>query len=453
MILNSIIPSQLDFENNPPEVVDLLKSRNSGLYSKLLDVYRKVRDILDTRVSQVFPDYTLHNMGHSLRIMNYMGHIVHDLSVLGDLELAMLIYSALLHDIGMGATNEEVNQIKLGILQYKSLKYDAILKRSGDHTIAIQDYIRRVHAIRSAHYVNSEIKDLLVIPEMPTTSFANEVANICQAHQEDITWIHKNLDSYGQKGIYVYNGVFCAMVLRIADLLDFDSERTPPNLFKVLNPRGISKVEWQQHFTIDNSNKILVNIESGQKEIVLYGKCNNSNIHRKVLKYIDWINEEIENINLITKSMDSNYRINFIPKVNNNIKSEGYTFADLRFNVNFKQVTRLLMGEQIYGAKKFGLRELIQNSIDACKTRKEIEDSNTAYGYDEYRPVIKILLDKCKDEVTIIDNGTGMTIEILKNFFLNVGSSYYTSDDFQLQGLKHKPIGNYGIGFSMLYVI
>lgn len=29
------------------------------------------------------------------------------------------------------------------------------------------------------------------------------------------------------------------------------------------------------------------------------------------------------------------------------------------------------MGEHIYGDRKYGLRELIQNSIDACKTMEE----------------------------------------------------------------------------------
>lgn len=288
---------------------------------------------------------------------------------------------------------------------------------------------------------------------MPNTNFDEEISKICQAHTEDISWIEKSLTTYSLKGSYKINLQFCAMVLRLADLLDFDSERTPPSLYKVLEPTGVSDQEWKQHFSIDNSNKITLDSTKGYKIIELFGKCSNSIIHRKILKYLDWINDEIENINRVTSKMENHYIVNFKSQVRNEIQSEGYTFADLRFIIDFRQITNLLMGEQIYGDKKNGLRELIQNSIDACKTRKEIEDKHREFGDEEYEPVVKIILDQDKNEVIISDNGSGMNIEILKKYFLNVGSSYYTSDDYMLKGLNHKPIGNYGIGFLACFML
>ncbi|MCJ7983216.1 ATP-binding protein [Priestia sp. OVL9] len=115
--------------------------------------------------------------------------------------------------------------------------------------------------------------------------------------------------------------------------------------------------------------------------------------------------------------MESKYSLNLNPQVNNYILSEGYDIADLRFHIDFHKVTSLLMGEKIYGEKRMGLRELIQNSIDACKVRKEIEDTNREFGDEEYIPSIKINIDKNNNQVTISDNGTGMTREILKNTF------------------------------------
>ncbi|WP_339243066.1 ATP-binding protein [Paenibacillus sp. FSL F4-0243] len=440
--------SQLHFEANPPALLIALKDRNDDLYSVVVKVYRKIKDILDIRVAQVFPDYTLHNINHSLRIIHYMGDIIPSIELLSDLEITFLICSALLHDIGMGATTSEVENIKTGALNYNSYSYEAFLKKfHNDHIKAIQDYIRRVHALRSAEYIKNELEEILIIPTMPNTNFTEEISKICQAHTEDVSWIEKNLTTYSLKGIYTINTQFCAMVLRLADLLDFDSERTPPSLFKTLEPTGVSHEEWKQHFSVDNSNKITVDASRGYKIVELFGKCNDSVIHRKILKYIDWINSEIENINKITSKMENQYVVNFKSHVRNEIKSEGYTFADLRFIIDFRQITNLLMGEQIYGHRKNGLRELIQNSIDACKTRKEIEDRVREFGDEVYKPVVKVILDSYKNQVIISDNGSGMTIEILKKYFLNVGSSYYTSDDYLLKGLKHKPIGNYGIGF------
>jgi len=51
------------------------------------------------------------------------------------------------------------------------------------------------------------------------------------------------------------------------------------------------------------------------------------------------------------------------------------------------------------------------------------------------------------------DNGRGMSIDILKNYFLNVGVSYYVSDDYQFKGYKYLPIGNYGIGFLACFML
>ena len=51
--------------------------------------------------------------------------------------------------------------------------------------------------------------------------------------------------------------------------------------------------------------------------------------------------------------------------MHNKIRPKGFTFSNFRLSLDYKAVTSLLMGENIYGDKKYGLRELIQNSIDA----------------------------------------------------------------------------------------
>jgi len=41
----------------------------------------------------------------------------------------------------------------------------------------------------------------------------------------------------------------------------------------------------------------------------------------------------------------------------------------------------------------------------------------------------------------------------LKKYFLNVGVSYYASDDYLLQGRNYSPIGHYGIGFLACFML
>ncbi|PHC41334.1 hypothetical protein COF09_16640 [Bacillus toyonensis] len=450
---SNLMETTLSLTIDSVTLVQHLKKRNPELYNDFIRVYKKVEPILNTRISQVFQNYTLHDVGHSLRIMGYMEKLLPDINQLSDLELSLLLYSALLHDIGMAASQQEITQIKEGILKYEDIEYSAILKKfEGDEIKATEDLIRRAHAFRSSEYVKQNLKDDLVIPNMPSTTYEDIVALICQSHTEDVTWIKQNLDIYGLKGQYVYNAQFCAIILRLADILDFDSQRTPPKLFDAIAPEGISKEEWAQHFSIENTDKIRCT-QDNYKKIELHGRCNNHYIHRKILSYINWINEEIDNASNLTQSFSAQYKLLLHPKVYDFIKSDGYTIADMKFKVNYSQITKLLMGEELYGQKKYGLRELIQNALDACRVKKEILDQKADFGDEEYIPTIKIILDKDANEVIIKDDGIGMDINILKKYFLKLGASFYKSDDYLLKGYKYKPIGNYGIGFLACFML
>ena len=75
------------------------------------------------------------------------------------------------------------------------------------------------------------------------------------------------------------------------------------------------------------------------------------------------------------------------------------------------------------------------------------------FRYQSYQPFISIVLDKDRRQVVLMDNGSGMSIEILKKYFLNVGVSYYASDDYLLQGRNYSPIGHYGIGFLACFML
>lgn len=74
----------------------------------------------------------------------------------------------------------------------------------------------------------------------------------------------------------------------------------------------------------------------------------------------------------------------------------------------------------------------MQNSIDACKTMEESSLQMEEFRYQSYQPFISIVLDKDRRQVVLMDNGSGMSIEILKSIF-ECRVSYYASDDYLLQ--------------------
>ncbi|NID08935.1 HD domain-containing protein [Fibrivirga algicola] len=430
-----------------------LARRNSHLVHTFEEVYEESATILNNRIPVVFATYTLHNIQHSNRIMDIMYEFINDITKISDLEIIVLCYSALLHDIGMAVWDTELDQIRQDKYVSSKGNYSAYLKYYENEGVAIQEFVRNIHAERSSKYIKDHLSDKLHLPNQPTNNFTEEVALICQSHTESIDWITKKLSNHIVKGDYNFNPQYCASLLRMADILDIDTQRTPYKLYELINPKSISDEEWRQHFVISNNNKIEIDIKTNNKKIVFYGTCDNPSIHRKVLSYIDWVQLELSDCIKLTEKMDLTYNINFNPIIENNITPKGYTFSDHKMALNFKAISNLLMGKNIYGSEHLGLREIVQNAIDACEVRAEEERNRATFGDDYYIATIKIIINKKENTVTIKDNGTGMTIDTIKNHFLSIGSSYYSSKNFKLKGYSYQPIGNYGIGFLSCFML
>jgi hypothetical protein len=443
-----------DYKIDDLSLIKHLKDVDSPFLPKIREVYEQVKDILNCRVQFVFPNFTLHNTGHSFRTMEHMSRLIGDITKLNELEITILIYSALLHDIGMAVSEEDINSIKTDSFSFCEVKFSAMKKiMGGNEDLALQEYVRRIHSLLSGKYIRENLKDILVIPKLSTLDFTNELALICEAHTEDYDWIKSNLRTNEIRGDYSFNPQFIAVILRLADILDIDGNRTPYNLYKLISPKGNSDEEWKQHFVISNNDKIVINEKTQQKRVVFHGKATNASIHRKILVYIDWVKNELTNATALVNGMPEQYNLVFDTTPEVNIQTEGYTFSDYKMTLEFRAISSLLMGEKIYGSKSLGLRELIQNSLDSCRIRQETEEQKLEFGQDAYHPKIKIILDKEKNFAIIKDNGTGMSIDIIKKHFLNIGVSYYNSKDFLLKDFEYKPIGNFGIGFLSCFML
>ncbi|SFQ30860.1 HD domain-containing protein [Parafilimonas terrae] len=443
-----------DYKLDDITLIKHLKDINSPFVPKIYEVYEEVKDILNSRVQFVFPNYTLHNTGHSFRIMEYMSKLVSDYKLLDELEITLLIYAALLHDIGMAISDKDITAIKADDFPFCDIKFSTMKKlMGGNEELALQEYVRRIHASLSGKYIIEELKEKLLIPKLAALDFAQDLALICEAHTWDYDRIKTELRTHEIKGDYKFNSQFIAAILRLADILDIDGNRTPYNLYKLIAPKGISDDEWKQHYLISNNEKITVDDRTQQKKIVFHGKSTNASIHRKLLIYIGWVKDELINAVSLVKGMIPQYNLVYDTTPEVNIQTEGYTFSDYKMTLEFKAISSLLMGEKIYGSRTLGLRELVQNSIDSCKIRQEAEKLKWEFGEEQYQPKIKVILDKDKNQAIIKDNGTGMSINIIKKHFLNIGVSYYNSTDFLLKDFNYRPIGNFGIGFLSCFML
>ena len=383
-----------------------------------------------------------------------MAELIDDVNRLDDLEVALLIMSALLHDIGMAVSDSDIKAIKNDSFSFSPIKFSVMRRMmQDDEQLALQEYVRKIHSSLSSRYVLSLDKKYFMISELAAMDFQKELAAICESHTMNYDWIKGNLRSKEVKGDNVFNPQYLACILRLADILDIDSKRTPPRLYQLIAPNSISKDEWKQHFIITNYRKIVTNEKTNQKKIVFHGKADNAHIHRKLLTYISWVKDELADATMLVNSMPAQYNLIYDTNPEIHIQTEGYTFSNYQMTLQFKAISSLLMGEKIYGNNTLGLRELIQNSMDACRIRQEIEKVEREFGEDEYIPKIKVILDAEKETVSIRDNGIGMSLDVIKKHFLNIGVSYYNSTDFLLKDFAYKPIGNFGIGFLACFML
>lgn len=435
----------------------MLLKKNKSQFLNQVDEAITFAEYMLPMVNNVFNTYTIHGMKHAVNVAEYMYDLMDDADKMSDLEIVMLIYAALFHDTGMIVSENEIEQIRADQILLGNKKYSKVLEKYGNDKCALQECVRPVHGYRSKEFIENiidENRKMFLIPETTNTSFQREIALICQAHNEDFSWLVNNLRTDIIKGRYRLNAQYIAVLLRIGDYLDIDEQRAPLYLYKYLSPKDYSDLEWQQHFNIENFDKVCLNEKTGLKEIVFQGQSEDPTVHRKLLKYFDSINKELLNaVSLCEKFEKKIYLLNLRTHVINKVYSTGFTFSDFRLELDYNAVTNLLMGEHIYGERKYGLREIIQNSIDACKTMQETAANHPDFILQKYDPFISISIDKDRHRVTILDNGSGMSINILKKYFLNVGVSYYKSDDYVLQGKKYSPIGHYGIGFLTCFML
>lgn len=434
----------------------LLVERKSDFLKQIDSAVSFAEDMLP-QINRIFNTYTIHGMKHAVNVVEYMYDLVDDVNQLTDLEISMMIYAALFHDIGMIASEDEIRKIKEDIICLNDRKYSKVLDKYSDEQIALQECVRPVHGLRSRQFIETicpENKALFLIPGTTSIYFDKELALICQAHTEDFHWLISNLKCDTAKGDYYINMQYMACLLRIGDYLDIDEQRAPLYLYKYLNPQEHSDLEWKQHFKIENFEKIQLDDKTGLKEIVFQGQSEEAAVHRKLLKYFDGISQELLNVvKLSEKFEDEKYLLRLKTHVINKIDTPNFSFSDFRLKLDYGAVTKLLMGEFIYGNKMYGLREIIQNSIDACKTMQETAEKHPAFRFQKYEPFINIVINQDERNIMIIDNGSGMSVDVLKKYFLNVGMSYYKSDDYVLQGKKYSPIGHFGIGFLACFML
>ncbi|SMF92273.1 Molecular chaperone, HSP90 family [Paenibacillus uliginis N3/975] len=438
-------------------------------------------------------EYTLHDGDHLFRVLKLMENLLtpKNISKLSVPELLILILSAFFHDIGMAPDEKSVVSWKkvwdkypdfedeldeeeyLKFKRYVSAKPDRTavindLSNQGNNSKAelmksylISDYIRETHSFRAKEIIIRDWADKIRYRD---TDLAGEVAEICFSHNENV---HSVMDLDKQflcgQGIYACLPLI-AIILRLADILDFDAKRTPAVLFSHLAVRNpVSLQEWNKHRSIESwfiSDEV----------IQFQAKCTHPAIEASIHQFCNLIDSELSSCNNLINKLNEYHRGNNrdlciqIPfqvdrsKITTKKDIRGnplYMYRDTQFNLSKNQVIDLLMGTKLYGDPEVALRELIQNSIDACLLRQALEKE---WG-NSYTPEITVgyKTEENEDILEVIDNGIGMDQYIIDSYYTKVGSSFYKSSDFYDMksefNASFTPTSRFGIGILSCFMV
>lgn len=469
------------------ELVVRNNSDTKGLVANIRDLCEEASDRAKF-IPKAFAEYTLHDSTHFLRVIELMAYILGDtIKHLNDIEITLLILSAFYHDQGMLIDSSEFYILESSddyiifrenwylshpnygeiskLINTTYISEDEKFKLSKKlvelDTAMLTAYLRDKHGERAHDYILQTFANDKRI-YIYGISLADDLAEICLSHTKSINWItnNKRLKFDENIGSVCVNTIFLSFVLRLADILDFDSDRTPDVLFNSIHfTNPISVLEWQKHRSVRGWQ-----LSEQKVQFTMYF---DHPVYEKTTRtFLDWIDDELEGVHAEVRKFPAefaNYKIKVADKVDRSrigAKNNSYLFHDLEFSLSRNEVVKLLMTDNLYQNSSLFLRELLQNSLDAIRLRKAILKKD-GFNWMDGKVQFRHYLDEEGQEVVECqDNGCGMDEMIITNFLGKVGRSYYRSPEFEQLRSKlrendadFEPCSQFGIGFMSLFMV
>ncbi len=469
---------------------ELKKKKNVDSKPFLTNIISLCEEASD-RAKQIpvfFSEYTLHDKTHFLRVTELMALVLgKTLQKLNEIEIGLLILSAFYHDQGMFIDEDEYKSLEknesfilfrdnwiLDHPNYSDIKLQVetsfISKEEKERlsnliceldTALLTDFLRESHGQRSHDYILSKFKDERIM-SFGSSNISHYLAKICLSHVKSVEWISKsNGFNYDENiGTYEVNTIFLSVVLRLADILDFDSDRTPDVLFKSIHfTSPVSIMEWQKHRNV--KGWVI------KKELIRFSMFFDHPVYEKTAHiFFDWIDQELKDCHLLIKHFPTNvkeYKIDIADKVDRSRigpKDGAYLYHDLEFTLSRDEIVKLLMTENLYKNKSLFIRELLQNSLDALRLRKAVYLKD-GFNWDDGEIKFRHYIDSSGQIVVECqDNGSGMDEAIISKFLGKVGRSFYRSPEFERQrnqlkekGVDFEPCSQFGIGFMSCFMV
>lgn len=435
----------------------------------------------------IFDEYTRHDIEHINGMLENLEWIIppETQEKMTAADWLMTVTSIYFHDLGLLVTREEFEDRAES--NFESFKEKTLYEgdEGEDYKTRVeeipsgqqerflyQEFVRSNHAQRIRDWINGEIdsdrggSEQVVeeigrlLDDLPKP-FRRDLAKVCESHHlNDLDDLDKYQVScpYGQSDEAVANLQYCAILLRSSDLLHITSDRAPSIMFRVINPadpKGQEQWAKQEAVTSIRPKPLSLTDEDSNNDdqssvIEVSAYFEDEQGFFALIDYLDYAEEQIKQCNEWVQEAKSRYPkefdFNWRTIDDTEIETEGFERETFEFDIDQRNILDLLTGHTLYNDTDVAIREIVQNSIDAIRVKKE--ESGTNYDGN-----VKINWDQKNERLKVEDNGTGMTQEIIEEHLLTVGSSRYQTQRFKDEFPDFHPISEFGIGILSAFMI
>lgn len=484
------------------------KLHSDSTYEGYIHTFLNNTAALITEKADFFPEYTLHGWTHIQAVLNHADKLIPDvtLEVLTGRDAAILIAAVVLHDLGMFLNRAGVRKLLTGPRRTtKTARLDKL-----DWKAEWDRYIREIrrypeekllyhfgmsHAIEGPDLEKGEFSDmdLLIVGDFLRRHhhrIAHEIALGTMPGDTDVDVLRVGMDALGNQAFkqndrkcigilarshgmpiratkdyidrevgrqYQEKLTYLMAVLRIADALDADERRAPDTVRKlqgIRTPVSVKEWTWNQRIT---RTELDWNEGADYKYVECEPESTTEFVHLE--EWLNWVQRELDTCWAVLSEVcdTQKYRLS-IHRIESNILeeerresySEKFITKEARLNAN-PELLKLLVGPLYDEDPSCGVRELLQNAVDACNERAHLEGNG-------YRGQVEIRLDTKAKTLTVTDNGIGMDENVLLNYYLSAGASYRTSDQwFEQFATDREPnivrTGRFGVGVLATFLL
>lgn len=497
-----------------PDKLKKCLDKDASIAGVTMYIIEKITPLLETEI-MFFPEYTDHGVRHVQLVLSLCEKFIHKttLRLLSAEDICVLVLSVFFHDISMHIGYEQfITMISaepgetgvpwkhLWDEYFKEVRHynedqmrevfgrkltvieeipHSKLKLNYEHKLLVGEFLRRYHHQLSYDIVLNGVSDtngtyFNVFHEISERSerfkmLQQLTALAVRSHCESLWSSVSELEvKYGRRSIDLIHNVhivYIMTVLRMADYFDISDRRAPKEVGEMKNfVSSVSKKEWAINQCVqdirfdlnDDPEAIYIRFSTPASSEVYLGiqlMLKNMQIELDicwgVLGYL--YSNPKEKLLLSYRRILTNFyeqemasQVNFVPE-------------EIKLRAN-RKLLHLLIGPLYNYNCSFAVREMIQNSVDACVEKQFLCDKND----EDYVPEITLQLIHNKkgkySKFIIEDNGIGMNKNIIINYFLVAGGSYKSDVNwkklFNEKGTNQiARIGQFGIGVLSSFML